>query len=132
MIELVKNEPKYWEFLRTLRNHIEVRPGFIRQDYIETEDHARFMEKYGECFYICLVDNEAAGFVGVIDKDIRVATSPDYQQRGLGKFMIQQLLVMHPDSVAKVKVENEASLRLFESCVFTRKYYILEKAEETE
>jgi ribosomal protein S18 acetylase RimI-like enzyme len=130
MIKLVKNEPMYWEFLRDLRNHIEVRTGFIQQSHIGETDHKKYMEKYGECYYICLVDDVPAGFVGVIDTDIRIATSPDYQQRGLGKFMIQELVERHPDSVAKVKVENEASLRLFESCGFVRKYYILEKEED--
>ena len=127
MIKLVKNEPMYWEFLRELRNNAEVRTGFIQQSHIGEADHKKFMERYGECYYICLVDEEPAGFVGAINNDIRVATSPEVQQRGLGKYMIQELIEKHPDSVAKVKVENEASLRLFEACGFTRKYYILEK-----
>ena len=120
----------YWEFLRELRNDTEVRPGFIQQEHIGEDSHQAFMEKYGDCYYICLVDNDPAGFVGVIDTDIRIATSPKYQQRGLGKFMLEKLIESHPNSVAKVKVANEASLRLFESCGFVRKYYILEKEED--
>ena len=127
MIKLIKNEEKYWEFLRTLRNDPSVRTGFIQQEQIASADHKRFMEKYGDCYYICLVDNTPAGFVGVIDNDIRVATSPEFQRQGLGKFMIQELGERRPHSIAKVKVENEASLRLFESCGFIRKYYLLEK-----
>ena len=112
MIKLIKNEEKYWEFLRTLRNDPSVRTGFIQQEQIASADHKRFMEKYGDCYYICLVDNTPAGFVG------------------LGKFMIQELGERRPHSIAKVKVENEASLRLFESCGFIRKYYLLEKEEK--
>ena len=52
---------------------------------------------------------------------------PDFQKRGIGKFMINELMARHPQSVAKVKIENEASLRLFESAGFKKKYYILEK-----
>jgi len=37
------------------------------------------------------------------------------------------LMERYPTSIAKVKIENEASLRLFESCGFKRKYFILEK-----
>ena len=85
------------------------------------------MEKYGTMYYICLVDDEPAGFVGVIDKDIRVATHPSFQQKGVGKFMINELMKKCPQAFAKVKIENKASLKLFESCGFKKKFYILEK-----
>ena len=32
-----------------------------------------------------------------------------------------------PNAMFKVKLDNEASVRLFESCGFKKKYYILEK-----
>ena len=34
---------------------------------------------------------------------------------------------IHPEAHAKVKIENTASLKLFEACGFKRKFYILEK-----
>jgi hypothetical protein len=36
-----------------------------------------------------------------------------------------------PLSQAKVKLKNEASIRMFEGCGFEKKYYILEKENET-
>ena len=74
-----------------------------------------------------MIDGTPAGYVGVIDRDIRVATHPDYQGKGVGKFMINAMMNLHPDAFAKVKIENIPSLRLFEACGFTKKYYILEK-----
>ena len=65
-------------------------------------------------------------YVWLMD-DIRVATHPDFQGKGVGKFMIESLMEAHPLSFAKVKIDNEASLGLFESCGFKRKYYILER-----
>ena len=127
MTELVPNESKYWEFIRQLRNHQQVKLGFIDQKEISSGSHKKFMEKHGTLYYICLVDGEPAGFVGQIEDDIRVATHPNFQKRGVGKFMINELMARHPQSVAKVKIENEASLRLFESAGFKKKYYILEK-----
>jgi len=127
MIELVSNEEEYWEFVRRLRNHQQVKQGFIEQEEITPESHAKFMQKYGTMYYICLVNKVPAGFVGTIENDIRVATHPDFQQRGIGKFMINELMKLHPDSVAKVKIKNEASLRLFEACGFRKRYYILGK-----
>ena len=126
-MELVENEEKYWEFIRLLRTHEEVKQGFIQQGEISSSNHMTYMKKYGTMYYICLIENQAAGFVGVIDDDIRVATHPSFKKRGVGKFMIDELMKRHPNGVAKVKVENEASVRLFESCGFTKKYYLLEK-----
>lgn len=126
-MEFIKNENKYWEFLRQLRNNPIVKKGFIEQDYITKENHLKYMEKYGKNYYICLLDGVPVGYVGVIDRDIRVATHPDYQGQGVAKFMIEKLMEIYPDSFAKVKIKNEASLRLFESCNFKKSYYILEK-----
>jgi len=126
-MDFVKNQEEYWEFIRQLRNDKRVKAGFIQQDHISKDNHLKYMEKYGNNFYVCLIDNYPAGYVGVIDRDIRVATHPDYQGKGVGKFMINALMKLYPDSLAKVKIENEASLRLFETCGFTKKYYILEK-----
>ena len=72
-------------------------------------------------------DGIPAGYVGVIDRDIRVATHPDFQGMGVGKFMINQVMEMHSDAFAKVKIDNEASIKLFEKCGFKKVFYILEK-----
>jgi L-amino acid N-acyltransferase YncA len=34
---------------------------------------------------------------------------------------------VHPYAVAKVKLDNNASLKLFEKCGFKKKYYLLER-----
>jgi hypothetical protein len=79
-------------------------------------------------FYrICLLDNEPAGFVGVIEDDIRVATDPKFKKMGIGKFMIEEIMKEFPTAFAKVKIENIASLKLFSSCGFVPKYTILHK-----
>jgi GNAT superfamily N-acetyltransferase len=130
MYRLHKNEQVYWEFIRELRNKKGVREGFIQQEYIDSTTHQAYMENYGECYYVCLDEGIPVGYVGVIETDIRVATHPDHQKKGVARFMINELMTMHPASIAKVKVANEASLRLFESCGFVPKYYILEKEED--
>ena len=126
-MRLVKNKKEYWEFIRHLRNHPDVKTGFVFQDHISEEQQKVYMSKFGDCFYICLVDEKPAGYVGVIEDDIRVATHPDFQGKGVGKFMIDELMKEHPDAFAKVKLENEASIKLFEKCGFQKVFYILEK-----
>ena len=124
---LVKNNKRHWENIRNLRNHKEVKKGFIQQEEITVDEHESHMSLHGDCYYICLIENEFAGYVGAIDNDIRVATNPPFQGKGVGKFMINTLINLHPDAFAKVKIDNEASVKLFESCGFKKKYYILEK-----
>tara|TARA_R100000900_G_scaffold128696_1_gene104425 strand:+ start:542 stop:940 length:399 start_codon:yes stop_codon:yes gene_type:complete len=128
-LKLVKNDPRYWEFIRELRNLDGVRQGFINQEHIDTFEQARYMLQYNSNFWICLDNDVPAGYVGVIDDDIRVATHPDYQGKGVGSFMINEIMNVHPAACAKVKLDNEASIKLFERCGFKKKYYLLEKDE---
>ena len=126
-MELILNESKYWDFIRKLRNTKGVKEGFIDQTYITSEMHNDFMKKWGDSFYICIIDTKPAGYVGVIDNDIRVATHPYFQGAGVGTFMINEIMKIYPNAFAKVKIDNQASLRLFESCGFEKKYYLMEK-----
>ncbi|HBF34007.1 TPA: hypothetical protein DDW35_05540 [Candidatus Sumerlaeota bacterium] len=126
-LKLVPNTHAYYDFIRMLRNDPRVQHGFIQQTQITPEEQHAYMEKYGDCYYVCLCDDQPAGYVGVIDHDIRVATHPDYQKKGVGKFMVQEIMKIFPDAYAKIKVENEASFKLFMKAGFKVKYYILEK-----
>ena len=126
-MELVSNNYIYWEFIRTLRNMDGVRQGFIEQEYISQNQHESYMKKNSNFFYICLDKTTPIGYIGVIENDIRVATHPDHQGKGIASFMLSEVMKIHPTAFAKVKIQNEASLRLFESCGFTKKYYVLER-----
>jgi len=125
MINIIKNEKKYWEFIRLLRTHEDVKKGFVQQSEITFSEHCDYMEKHGTTYYIALMDEKPAGFIGVIDGDIRIATHPDFQGQGVGKRLVRQVMKEYPQAFAKVKVDNEASLKLFESCGFKKKFYIL-------
>ena len=125
-LEIVKNSPKYWEFIRTVRNHPETKKGFIQQKHITKEEHLEYMQKHGERYFICLYESKPAGFVGSVNSDIRVATHPSYLRKGIAKKLIEHIVSVYPDSLAKIKIKNNASLRLFESCGFVKKFYLLE------
>ena len=127
---LVKNDPQYWEFIRKLRNMDGVRQGFVNQQEIKPVEQARYMLKHNDDYWICLVDEKPAGYVGVIDDDIRVATHPDFQGKGVGAFMIDEVMKTNPFAHARVKLDNYASLKLFEKCGFKKKFYLLEKQYE--
>ena len=126
-MQFVENERKYWEFIRQLRNDERVKEGFISQEEVSIVSHEKYMSENEDKFYLCLIENEPAGYVGVIENDIRVATHPNYQKRGVGLFMINEVTKKHPNAVAKIKMKNQASIRLFEKAGFKKKYYLLEK-----
>ena len=125
--KLIRNNGCYWEFIRNLRNHPQIKSGFIRQKHISQNEHYRFMERYGFNYFICLIDEKPVGYVGVVNSDIRVATHPDFQGKGVAKYMISECMKRFPLVFAKIKLGNEASIKLFEKCGFKKKYYILEK-----
>lgn len=125
-MKIVECSEKYWEFVRMLRMNPKVSDGFVNQSKISEDDQKAYMQDHSEKYRICLIDNVPVGYVGVIDDDIRVCVHPDFWKMGVGKFMIKNCRKIWPDSFAKVKIDNQASLALFKSCGFKEKYIILE------
>lgn len=126
-IKLVECTEEYWEFVRLLRLDERVIGSFVDTTHISEEQQINYMTRYHPCFRIALVDGIPAGYVGVIDNDIRVCTHPSFQRMGVGKFMIHECVKLWPDAFAKIKLENEQSIKLFEACGFTKKFFILTK-----
>lgn len=127
-MKLVKCTQEYWEFVRELRTNPKVVDGFIQNVKITPEQQRQYMEKHSNYYRIALLRNQPVGFVGVIEDDIRVCTHPEFQGNGIGKFMINECMKIWPTAFAKVKIDNEASLKLFESCGFTKKFFVLTKS----
>lgn len=125
-MELVDCTEKYWDFVRLLRMNDAVSHFFIDNEYISKEDQIAYMTKHSDCYRVCLLNGEPCGYVGVIDNDIRVCVDPKYWRIGVGKFMISNCKEIWPNSFAKVKIDNMASMALFKSCGFKPKYTILE------
>lgn len=126
---LVDNEPKYYEFIRQMRIHPDNISGFINQNIITEEQQIEYMKNNHQFFKICLFENEPVGFVGVIENDIRVATNPDFKKIGVGKFMIDEIMKIYPEAVAKVKIDNISSMNLFLSCGFKTEFIIMKKCQ---
>ena len=117
-MELVKCTLEHWEFVRLLRTDERVVDGFVENVQITQHQQQAYMEKYSDSYRIALFNGEPAGFVGVVDDDIRVCTHPNFQGKGLGKFMIDECMKIWPTSYAKVKLGNTASDKLFLSVGF--------------
>jgi ribosomal protein S18 acetylase RimI-like enzyme len=126
-LHLVDCKYEYWEFVRLLRNDPRVSDGFIETKYIFVSDQQKYMSKWADNYKIAILGGQPVGYIGVIDDDIRVCTHPDFQGKGIGKFMINEIMHLFPNAKAKVKLHNESSIKLFESCGFKKKYYLMER-----
>jgi GNAT superfamily N-acetyltransferase len=123
MILVPCTEP-YWEFVRTLRIDERVEHGFIEKADITSEQQEKYMVAHWTKFFIALVDEVPAGFVGCINGDIRICTHPDFQRRGVGVFLMREIMKRFPTATAKVKIENKASQRMMEASGLTSRYII--------
>ena len=120
MVALYLNKPKYWEFIRNLRNDPRVRKGFVKQRYISVKAHAKYMEKHNNRYYVCIQDGEPVGYIGDVNIDIRLAVVPERQGEGFGEYMLREYVKLRSFVRAKVKKDNVVSQRLFEKCGWRR------------
>jgi ribosomal protein S18 acetylase RimI-like enzyme len=127
VIKIIDNEPKYYEFIRTLRNDPRVQDGFIENANITEEAQNIYMKKYKNNYIVALINDEPVGYAGSIEKDIRVCVKPEAQNKGIGVLLINELMNRFPNSYAKIKINNEASKTLFKKCGFKEIFIIMEK-----
>jgi ribosomal protein S18 acetylase RimI-like enzyme len=106
--------------------------AFIDNCQITPEAQEYYMTQNSQYYRVCLLEGQPVGYVGVIKNDIRICTHPDFQGRGIGRFMLDEINKLFPDAIAKIKVNNLASLKLFEKAGFEVRYLLLEKVRCTE
>lgn len=126
-MEFVECSPQYWDFIRKLRNDKRVQDGFVETGKITAEQQIEYMKVNSTNYRVALINGSPAGYIGVLQDDIRVCTHPEYQGKGVGRFMVEKSLEIWPNAVAKVKVNNIKSVKLFEACGFKKKYFIFTK-----
>ena len=115
---IVECTKEHWEFVRKLRMDGRVVDGFLETTPITEEQQTKYMTNNSQYYRIALVDGQPAGYVGVLNDDIRVCTHPDFWGMGVGKFMIKSAMAIWPTAYAKVKHGNMASDKLFLACGF--------------
>lgn len=125
--QLVACSEEYWEFVRQLRNNDKVQTGFIETKYITKAAQKEYMNKFQLNYRVCLMGENPVGYIGVIEEDIRICTHPDYQKRGIGKFMLKEAFKIWPNAHAKIKESNLASKKLFESAGFEYEFVIMKR-----
>lgn len=115
-LNLVKNEEKFYDFIRILRTHKDNISGFIEKVEITPKQQQKYMSKYCENYMICLDQGNPVGFVGSVDNDVRFAVDPTKKNQGIGSFMIREYSKKNSGLHAKVLLNNISSQRVFEKC----------------
>lgn len=118
LILLVDCHISLWRFIMDLRNDPRVAEGFVSTTPITWNSQYIYMNDHHQDYRVALVDGVPAGYVGVVNNDIRICTHPDFEGQGVGKFMIGECVKIWPDAKAKVKINNSRSSNLFLSCNF--------------
>jgi GNAT superfamily N-acetyltransferase len=111
-LKLVPCTEPYWEFVRTLRMDERVAHGFIEKANITPEQQKKYMEIHWSAFFIALVDDVPAGYAGCVDGDVRACVHPDFQRRGVGVFLMREIMKRFPNGIARVKIDNKACQRM--------------------
>lgn len=117
-LKFVKNEKKYYEFIRQMRVHPKNQKGFLEKVNISEDQQEKYMQKYNDCYYLCLLNETPVGYAGVVDDDIRICTDPNHQKTGAATFMLNEIMKIFPNATAKILKDNIASLNLFKKCNF--------------
>jgi RimJ/RimL family protein N-acetyltransferase len=113
-LKLIKNEQIYYDFIRVLRTHPENTKGFLEQVELTQSQQNDYMSKYSKNYWICLSGDTPVGFIGVVDEDIRLAVEPNFKNKGIGTFMVGEILKINKSVTAKVLLENISSQKTFE------------------
>lgn len=126
-LEMVAATHNYFSFIRELRNDPITNKGFINRELISVASHLEYMKNHAKFYRVCLLDGRPVGYIGVVDGDIRIAVHKDYLRKGVGTFMLNEISNNFSNISAKIKIENLASIKLFEKLGFKKRYFIYEK-----
>lgn len=118
-MELVPITEEFYEFVRLLRNS---QPGFLTLNVNITPDQqVAYMDKNHTNYYIGLLYGEPVGFIGVMKDDIRLCTHPDAQGKGVGTFMLEEIVKIYPNATGRILKNNLPSQKAFEKAKVTYK-----------
>lgn len=111
-MKLYPLKEEHYEFVRLLRNS---QPGFLTPNVnITPEQQIKYMDKNHTHYYLCSSETNPLGFIGVMENDIRLCTHPDAQGKGVGTFMLEEIVKLYPDATGRILKDNLSSQKAFE------------------
>ncbi len=128
ILEMVPNFSKYWYFIRDVRFHPRNLYGYVYNNPVSDDQQWEYMKGHHMNYWVCIADGEPAGFVGIIEGDLRIGVHPNYQRKGIGTFMMRQFIKRRTENfTVRVKVNNEISLAFFRGLEYVPEFVLLNK-----
>ena len=135
-IELRKVTEKDWDFILNLRNEFYTNSFYEQKKLIQKTEHYEYMSKQttNPNFHqwIAASDGLPIGYMRILDHDINIMVDKKFQNKGVGTTMLK-LVEEKAKKLglkkleARVLIENQNSLKLFQKNNFQIKMNQLEK-----
>ena len=135
-IELRKVVEKDWGFILNLRNEFYTNSFYEQKKLIQKTEHYEYMNKQttNPNFHqwIAVNDSLPIGYIRILDHDINIMVDKKFQNKGVGTTMLK-LVEEKAKKLglkkleARVLIENQNSLKLFQKNNFQIKMNQLEK-----
>lgn len=113
---------KDWDFILQLRNSPDFRKWFYDQHVITKKEHYKYLQKQIKNpnflnWIICYGENDA-GYVRILDNDISIMISKEYNSKGIGTKALRLVereakKIGLKKLVGKMMIHNIASRRIF-------------------
>ena len=144
MITLKKARKKDCRFIFQLRNHPKVREHFFDDREIDYSEHKKWFEnnlqRDDRIILLAYNKSKAIGVIrfDLVKADLQVAeidiyVAPELQGQGLGKNILLEgenwvrKNTQFKELIARVKDENQASVKMFTRCGFSINYILFRK-----
>ncbi len=112
----------YGDFILELRNTL-INPS----NPLQYDEWNEYLENNHTWFArVALYNSNPVGYVGIFNNEITIAVIPDFQDRGIGLSLLQDMrkspAFKKEKTYAKVRPENIKSLKAFKKAGFKTKY----------
>lgn len=125
-----------WNFIYELRTNPSHKNKFYSQNSFNLEEHYSYLSKQEQnskfFHWIIVSENQNVGYIRILDNDISIMISEQYQNKGMGS---QALGLVEKEAktlgmsklIGRVLIDNESSKKIFEKNGYKTIMYWLEK-----
>ena len=135
-IKLIDVNEEHWNFILSLRNAFFEHSFYEQKHAISKDEHYEYMKKQtaNPNFHqwVAVNDSLPIGYIRILDHDINIMVDKKFQNKGVGTIMLK-LVEEKAKKLglkkleARVLIENQNSLKLFQKNDFQIKTNQLEK-----
>jgi predicted acetyltransferase len=125
-----------WDYILSLRNEFYKNSLYIQDKPLTKGEHYDYMETQSKNpnFYqwITVMDEQIVGYIRILDSAVNIMVSKEYHGKGIGSMMLKLLEIEAKKLgitkiISLIRVDNNASKKIFEKNNYTLKLHWFEK-----